>query len=126
MSVNKSHQSAEVARNHLLTSLNGLASDDCAKTSRHLWFAAREAVIVAGLRRNWPVSTDEEIKDATRRLDAEYGHEQKIVLEFHTAEMFRDNADYCFLDKDEVVWFQPIVHEFVDRLLNLHPAGKTE
>ena len=126
MSANKPHHAIEAARNHLLTSLNALASDDCAKTSRHLWFAAREAVIAAALRRSWPVSTDEEIKDATRRLDAEYGDEQKIGLEFHTAEMFRDNAEHGFLDKDEIVWFQPIVHEFVDRLLNLHPAGKAE
>ena len=114
------------ARGHLLASLSALASDDCAKTSRHLWLAAREATAVAARRRGWPADADDEIKDAIRRLDAEYGDEHKILLEFHTAEMFRDNADYGFLDKDEIIWFQPVVHELVDRLLTGHPAGMTK
>ena len=126
MNAQQTDKPSESARYHLLTSLNALASDDCAKTSRHLWLAAREAVAIAARQRNWPANADDEIRDAIRKLDAEHDGQANLVAEFHTAEMFRNNAEYGFLDKDEIVWFQPIVHEFLNRLLNLHPAGKAE
>ena len=122
MSANKPHYSTEVARNHLLTSLNALASDDCAKCSQHLWLAARQAAVVVAKRRDWPADTDHDVEDAIRRLDTEHGDQFEILSEFNTAEMFRNNADHGFLDKDEIIWFQPIVHEFVERMLALHPT----
>ena len=117
MTAQKPRNPAKSAQSHLLASLKALASDDCAKTSRNLWLAAREAAVVAARQRKWPANDDNEIKDAMRKLDAEHDGQMAISAEFHTAEMFRDNADYGFLDKDEIIWFQPIVHEFVARML---------
>ena len=124
MSATQPHYPPEVARKHLLASLNALASDDCAKCSQHLWLAARQAAAAVAKQRDWPADTDDDVKDAVRWLDTEHGDQFEILSEFHTAEMFRDNADYGFLDKDEIIWFQPIVHEFVARMLALHPVEK--
>ena len=126
MTTQQPENSAKSARGHLLASLNALASNDCAKTSRHLWFAAREAAVFAARQREWPANDDDDIKDAMRKLDTEHDGQMAIYAEFHTAEMFRDNADYGFLDKDEIIWFQPIVHEFVARMLDSYPAEKDE
>ena len=115
---------AEAARDHLVTSLKELASDRDMGCSKYLWLAAREASIFAAQKQGWDVDTDDEIKDAVRWLDTEHGDQFEILSEFHTAEMFRNNADYGFLDKDEIIWFQPIVHEFVERMLALHTVEK--
>ena len=122
MNTAQSHYPTEAARKHLLASLNALASDDCAKCSQHLWLAARQAAAAVAKRRDWPADSDAEIKDAVRWLDTEHGDQFEILSEFHTAEMLRNNAQHGFLDKDEIIWFQPIVHEFVERMLALHPV----
>lgn len=114
------HHPSDVARNHLVASLNALAADDCVKCSQHLWLAARQAAAVFAQRRGWPAGADAEIKAAMRRIDAENGKEPDAAADFHTAELFRDNANYDFLEKDEVIWFQPIVHGFVNRMLALN------
>lgn len=114
------HHPSDVARNHLLASLNALAADDCVKCSQHLWLAARQAAAVVAQRRGWPAASDAEIKAAMRRIDAENGKEPDAAADSHTAELFRDNANYDFLEKDEVIWFQPIVHGFVNRMLALN------
>ena len=49
---------SEKARNHLLASLNALASDDCAQCSQHPWLAARQAAAVVAQRRGWPAGAD--------------------------------------------------------------------
>ena len=106
-------------RKHLQTAQEKLAVDDCSGASEQLWLAAHQAAVVVAQRRGWPAGADADIKEAMRRIDAENGKAPDVVAEFHTAEMFRDNANYNFLEKAEVIWFQPIVHGFVNRMLSL-------
>ncbi len=87
--------------------------------------AAWEAAAVVARQRGWPAGADAEIKDAMRRIDAENGKGLDVVAEFHTAELFRDNANHNFLEKDEVIWLQPVVHSFVSRMLAFCPPEES-
>ena len=111
---------AEAARDHLVTSLIELASDREKECSKYLWLAAREASIFAAQKQGWEVDTDEEIAAAIRRIDEAQGAEGNIQAQFDTAKMLKENAIHGWRAKDDVIWFQPTVHRFVNLMLALN------
>ena len=116
---------SDAAREHLIESLRELGRDNEKGCSKQLWLAARQASLVAAKRHGWTADTDEAIDAAIRRMDRQHGEQAGILGHFHTAEMFRDNAEYGFLEKDAILGFQPLVHSFVNRMLELCPPEKT-
>ena len=117
---------SSVAKKHLALASSELAADNCLISSEHLWLAARKAAVIALQRRNWPFDSDEEIDDAIHRIDLEHGDQMAVLAEFHAAKMFHENATYNFLDRGDIEFFQEVVHDFVDRMLNLDLSSGQE
>ena len=126
MKSDKLSNHAEAARHHLVNSLKELASDRDKGCSKYLWLAAREASIVAAQQQGWKVDTDDEIASAIRCIDEAQGENGNIQAQFDTAKMFKENATYGWMEKDDVIWFQPIVHRFVNRMLALDSLPSSE
>ena len=110
-------------RKHLQTAQEKLAVDDCSGASEQLWLAGRAAAVAAVRRRNWPADTDDEIHAAMRRIDPEYGDQMLILAGYGGAEMFKENAIYGFLDKDDIIAFQTGLRHFIDDMLTLELPG---
>lgn len=106
-------------KKHLQTAQEKLAVDDCAGASEQLWLAGRAAAVTAVRRRNWPADTDAEIHAAMRRIDPEYGNQMLILAGYGGAEMFKENAIYGFLDKDDIIAFQVGLRHFIADMLTL-------
>lgn len=115
---------SDLAREYLVESLRQLGRDNDKGCSKHLWLAARQASLVAAQWHGWMADTDEAIDVAIRKIDHQHGEQAGILSQFHTAEMFRDNAEYGFLERDDILGFQPLVHRFVNRMLTLSPPGR--
>lgn len=117
---------AESARDHLVTSLKELASDRDKGCSKYLWLAAREASIFTAQQQGWEVDTDDAIAAAIRCIDEAQGEGGNIQAQFDTAKMFRENATHGWMEKEDVIWFQPTVHRFVNRMLALDSPPTSE
>ena len=126
MNVKQLSPPSAAAKKHLEMAESELTADNCLISSEHLWLAARKAAVVALHRRNWPADSDEEIEAAIRLIDVEHGDQMVVLSEFHCAKMFHENATYRFLEKDDIEFFQSVVHDFVDRMLNLDPQSTSE
>lgn len=126
MKSNEAISHADAARDHLVTSLRELASDHDQGCSKYLWLAAREASIFAAHKQGWDVDTDDEIAAAIRRIDEARGEAGNIEAQFDTAKMFRENATHGWMEKDDVIWFQPTVHRFVNQMLALDTPPRSK
>ena len=126
MKSNEPINHAESARDHLVTSLKELASDRDKGCSKYLWLAARDASIFAAHQQGWEVETDGEIAAAIRCIDDAQGEAGNIQAQFDTAKMFRENATHGWMEKDDIIWFQPTVHRFVNRMLALDSPPASE
>lgn len=110
--------------NHLKQAAVKLAIDDYAAGSNELWLAGRAAAVLAARHREWPADTDEDLYAAMKRIDREHGDERDIIAAYNGAEIYRDNAEYGFLEKDDVIAFQVGLHRYIDRMLALRSANQ--
>lgn len=117
---------SDAAREHLIESLRELGRDNDKGCSKQLWLAARDASIFAAQKQGWDVDTDDEIAAAIQRIDEARGAAGNIQAQFDTAIMFKENATYGWMEKDDVIWFQPTVHRFVNRMLALDTPPRSE
>lgn len=110
--------------NHLKRAAVKLAVDDYAAGSNELWLAGRAAAVIAARCRNWPSDTDDDLYAAMKRIDREYGDGRDIIAAYNGAEIYRDNAEYGFLEKDDVIAFQVGLHRYIDRMLALRSSNE--
>lgn len=115
---------SETANRHLRIAAAKLAVDDCRGASRELWLAGRKAAVYAARRRNWPADTDAQIQDAILKMDAEYGEQVLIAAGYSGTRMFHYNAEYDFLEKDDIVAFQAGLRIFIDLMMTLDAPGE--
>lgn len=108
----------EIAR-HLQNADQKLTAGDCAGASEHLWRAGRAAAVIAAHRLNWPADSDDEIYAAMRHIDAECGDQMLILAGYGGAEMFKENASYGFLEKDDIAAFRVGLRHFIDHILTI-------
>ena len=113
------HQLPAEIWNHLKQAAVKLAIDDYAAGSNELWLAGRAAAVIAARRWDWPAETDEDLYAAMKRIDREYGDGKDIIAAYNGAEIYRENAEYGFLEKDDVIAFQVGLHRYIDRMLDL-------
>ena len=78
----------------------------------------------AARRRNWPADTDAQIQDAILKMDAEYGEQMLIAAGYSGTRMFHYNAEYDFLEKDDIVAFQAGLRIFIDLMMTLDAPGE--
>ncbi len=115
---------SETANRHLRIAAAKLAVDDCRGASREMWLAGRKAAVYAARRRNWPADTDAQIQDAILKMDAEYGEQMLIAAGYSGTRMFHYNAEYDFLEKDDIVAFQAGLRIFIDLMMILGAPGE--
>lgn len=109
---------------HRQTALDFLAvsdaefdAGDTLQASEKLWGAASHAVIALCQQRDLPYSNHRSMRVAARQLTEETG--ETLYREgFRAAEMFHANYYHGFLEDFQIEDDRPIVHEFVQRLLD--------
>ena len=114
---------SETANRHLRIADAKLAVDDCRGASHELWLAGRKAAVYAARRRNWTANTDAQIQDAILKMEAEYGEQMLIAAGYSGARMFHYNAEYDFLEKEDIVSFQAGLPIFIDLMITLDAPG---
>ena len=78
------------------------AAGDSEGGSWSMWQAGRAAIIPLVKRRGWPCETDEDIKKAVWRFDAEYDDRNTVMLYFSPVGAFRDNAAIDFMEDFDI------------------------
>lgn len=90
--------------------------------SLKLWEAAECALSIVADGRGWPCQTVEDHFYILEQLKAENGKGDDIDLlgsTYQTAGYFRNNADHDFMEDYVVKGGRPLVHQFVDGLLDI-------
>ena len=77
-------------------------SGDDMNGSLSMWRAAKTAIAPLAAKRGWPCETDDDIKDAIRRFDAEYDDRHSVVISFSDVEAFRHNAVIGYLEDYDI------------------------
>ena len=119
------HLPAEIWK-YLKLATARFAADDYEGGSHQLWLAGRTAAVIATRRRNWPADTDADLHAAMKRMDREYGDQMAILSGFGAARMYQENAQYRFLEKDDVIAFQVGLHRYIDLMLTLEAPAIRE
>ena len=86
--------------------------------SEKLYGAATQVVIAAAKQRGWQYRSHRATKNATIRLADEYG-DPFLSAGFVAAEKFHKNFFHDEMEDYEIVADRPIVHRFVNRLVEL-------
>ncbi len=88
--------------------------------SRRIWEEVEQAVAAVAARRGWPHENFEDLDQAVRHLDEENPNPYRSFWTgFHASLLFRDNAQYDFMEMSEVKATQPRAEKFVKRLESL-------
>ena len=90
------------------------AAGDNEGGSWSMWLAGRAAIIPLVKRRGWPHATDEDIKEAVRRFDAEYDDCNTVMLYFGSTGAFYYNASIDFMEDYDVKRACRTAREFLD------------
>lgn len=86
--------------------------------SEKLYGAATQAVIAAAKQRGWQYRSHRATKNAVIQLESEY-QDPLIIAGFLAAEKFHKNFFHDEMEDYEIVADQPVVHRFVNRLVEL-------
>ena len=86
--------------------------------SEKLYGAATQVVIAAAKQRGWQYRSHRATKNAVVRLETEY-QDPLLVAGFLAAEKFHKNFFHDEMEDYEIVADRPIVHRFVNRLVDL-------
>lgn len=87
------------------------------KGSELMWKATKQAMTAVARQRNWPCDSDDDIADAARLLDKEYGDRLTLLTKFGIAETFQYNATADILKNFEIEPCRESVVSLIDYLL---------
>ena len=112
-------KTAEKARTLLFDAyVEFLDGDDHLKACEKLWQAAAHAITAVAQQRGWECSNTHALHKAARRLADELD-EEILFLQFDTADTFRINVEYDFLEDFQLKGNRKDVRLFVERVLSL-------
>ena len=106
------------AREFLTAADREFEAGDHLQASEKLWGAASHALIAVAQQRNLPHGSHRALKKAAQLLADETG-DVALLGGFATAEKFRANFHYDFMEDFELDADRPTVNNFVERLLVL-------
>ena len=87
--------------------------------SAELWQASFCALRLAASRRGWPCETMDDCYAVINRLAEESDDPCLMRASLGAPELFYYNAEYDFLESDEIPWFGRQIPKFIARLLAL-------
>ena len=87
--------------------------------SAELWQASFCALRLVASRRGWPCETMDDCYAVINRLAEESDDPYLIRGSLGAPELFYHNAEYDFLESDEIPWFGRQIPKFIARLLAL-------
>ena len=93
------------------------AAGDARQGSATLWRAAECAMTAVAKQRGWAHDDNNALFAAAKRLAEEQG-DRIILSEYLAAEIFRDNAQYGYLEDYEIEAFVPPTHDTIYHLLS--------
>ncbi len=119
-------------REHAGTSLEFLekadrhfADGDDLQGSEKLWGAAAHALMSVAQEKGWPYKSHPSLRDAAKRLSEEL-NDTAILSGFGVAESFHRNFYHRYMEESEWHLYQPVVQDFVARVLALREEGSRE
>ena len=93
------------------------SSGDNRRGSEELWEAVAHAVVTVAQKRGWACGSHDALKTAVGRLISEYDAPE-LHAGFVAALQFRANLNYGFMEDSDVQFVRPLVHDFVEWVLN--------
>lgn len=87
------------------------------KGSELMWKATKQAMTAVARQRNWPCDSDDDLGEAARLLDKEYGDRLTLLTKFGLAETFQYNATAEILKDFEIEPCRESVVSLIDYLL---------
>jgi hypothetical protein len=87
------------------------------KGSELMWKATKQAMTAVARQRNWPCDSDDDLGEAARLLDKEYGDRLTLLTKFGIAETFQYNATADILKDFEIEPCRESVVSLIDYLL---------
>ncbi len=87
------------------------------KGSELMWKATKQAMTAVAPQRNWPCDSDDDLREAARLLDKEYGDRLTLLTKFGIAETFQYNATADILKDFEIEPCRESVVSLIDYLL---------
>ena len=112
-------KTARKARQFLLDAYAGFADgDDCRPACEKLWQAAAHAIAAVAQQRGWPCGSAEARYAAVSRL-AEELDEPLLSSCYSAVKMFRDNAEFEFMEDFQLQSSRPRARYFIERMLSL-------
>ena len=118
-------KTAQKAR-QLLLDANAAFADgaDCRPAGEKLWQAAAHAITAVAQQRGWPCGSAEARYAAVNRLAAELDDELLSSC-YAAVKMFRDNAEFGFMEDFQLQSSGPRARYFIERMLSVlePPAG---
>ena len=90
------------------------AAGDSEGGSWSMWQAGKAAIVPLVKRRGWPCETDEDIKKAVWRFDAEYDDRNTVMLYFGSTGAFYYNASIDFMEDYDVKRACRTARQFLD------------
>ena len=87
------------------------------KGSELMWKATKQAMTAVARQRNWPCDSDDDLREAARLLDKEYGDRLTLLTKFGLAETFQYNATADILKDFEIEPCRESVVSLIDYLL---------
>jgi hypothetical protein len=87
------------------------------KGSELMWKATKQAMTAVARQRNWPCDSDDDLGEAARLLDKEYGDRLTLLTKFGLAETFQYNATADILKDFEIEPCRESVVSLIDYLL---------
>ena len=109
----------QAARDFLEASDSEFDAGENRQASEKLWGAATQVVIAMAEERGWDYGDHQEMKRVVSRLATEY-QDESIVNWFSIAEKFHANFYHNFMRDYQLETDRPVVHSFVERLLEYH------
>ncbi len=109
----------QAARDFLEASDREFNDGDNRQASEKLWGAATQVVMAMAEERGWDHGGHYEMKGVVSRLATEY-QDELIVNWFSIAEKFHANFYHNFMRDYQLATDRPVVHQFVERLLEYH------
>ena len=107
---------ARTAEALLLSAETEFAAGEVAAGSGRLWEATVHAVTAVARERGWPCAGHADVKAAADRFAAD---DASVAAGFFAAQQFHANANYHFMEPDDIARGFPLVQDFVHHILAL-------